>query len=132
MAWVTIPVLTALFTAGSFGIGYTLRGNDLVLNKIALVQVADGNAAVTSYMGLFSPRQQSYEVTVQGEGLLSPMINYYEANPWDSSGMPPSGGEMVFTQGTPSTVKGLTVNQWAMQSFMSEGTWSISAASLAT
>ncbi len=39
LAWITIPALTALFTAGSFGIGYTMRGNDLVLNKIALVQV---------------------------------------------------------------------------------------------
>jgi hypothetical protein len=124
LAWVSIPIMTALFTLGSFGIGYTLRGNDLVLNKIAIVQVnPSGNAAVTTYMGLFSPRQQSYEVAVEGEGLLSPMTNY-EFNPWDSRGMPAnSGGEMVFIQDSPSKVKGLTVNQWAMQSFMSEGIW---------
>ncbi len=87
LAWITIPALTALFTAGSFGIGYTMRGNDLVLNKIALVQVgSSGDASVTSYMGLFSPRQQNYEVKVSGEGLLSPMSGY-DGNPWGTGGL---------------------------------------------
>lgn len=124
LAWITIPVLTALFSAAAFGIGYGMRGNDLVLNKIGIVQVQPGGAAsLTTYMGLFSPRQQSYEVLVDGEGLVSPMSGY-EGNPW--GGMPggsTSGGQMVFTQGSPARVEGLTVNQWAMQSFMSEGLW---------
>ena len=121
-AWITIPVITALFTAGAFGIGYTLRGNDLILNKIAIVEAKpDGNAAVTSYMGLFSPRMQSYEVSVQGEGLISPMS--MDMGPWNATGTSGTGGEMIFVQGQPSVVKGLTVNQWAMQSFMSEGNW---------
>ncbi len=30
---------------------------------------------------------------------------------------------MVFVQGQPARLRGLTVNQWSMQSFMSEGTW---------
>lgn len=124
LAWITIPALTTIFTAGSFGIGYTMRGNDLILNKIALVQPGiSGDANVTSYMGLFSPRQQSYEVVVNDPGLISPMGGY-EANPWDSSNLNATGGEMEFIQGNPAIVKGLTVNQWSMQSFMSEGTWS--------
>ncbi len=123
LAWVTIPILTALFTAGTFGIGYSLRGNDLILNKIALVQTQpNGTASVTSYMGLFSPRMQSYEVAVQGEGLISPMSGV-DGSPWNSGPAPVSGGEMVFVQDQPAKVKGLSVNQWAMQSFMSEGTW---------
>lgn len=120
-AWITIPVITVLFAAAAFGIGYGLRGNDLILNKIALVEARSGSdAAVTSYMGLFSPRMQSYEVKVQGESLVSPMQGY-DPGPW--GGGAATGGEMVLVQGQPSTVKGLTVNQWAMQSFMSEGKW---------
>jgi hypothetical protein len=123
LAWVTIPALTALFTAGSFGIGYTLRGNDLILNKIALVQPgANGDANLTSYMGLFSPRQQGYEVSIKGETLLSPM-SANDPNAWAGNGLPATGGEMIFIQDQPARVRGLTVNQWAMQSFMSEGTW---------
>jgi len=122
LAWVTIPVITLLFAGASFGIGYAMRGNDLILNKIALVETKpDGDARVTSYMGLFSPRMQSYEVTIQGESLISPM-NGYDSNPWGATGAN-TGGQMVFVQGQPSRVQGLTVNQWAMQSFMSEGTW---------
>ncbi len=73
LAWVTIPVITAIFALGTFGIGYTMRGNDLVLNKIALVQVGtNGDAPITSYMGLFSPRQQAYEISVQWRGAAQP------------------------------------------------------------
>lgn len=123
LAWVTIPLITAIFALGTFGLGYTMRGNDLVLNKIALVQVgSNGDAPVTSYMGLFSPRQQAYEISVQGEGLLSPMTGY-EYDPWGTGGVNTTGGEMVFVQGQPARLRGLTVNQWSMQSFMSEGTW---------
>ncbi len=123
LAWVTMPAITAIFSVGTFGMGYAMRGNDLVLNKIALVQVgAEGDANVTSYMGLFSPRQQAYEITVEGESLLSPMTGY-DYDPWSSGSPNTSGGEMVFVQGQPARLRGLTVNQWAMQSFMSEGTW---------
>lgn len=123
-AWVTIPALTAIFTAGAFLIGYSLRGNDLIVNKIALVELGpDGNASVNSYMGLFSPQNTSYEINIDGEGLVSPMSGY-DNNVWNSAGgAPASGGQMTFIQGRPSTVKGLSVNQWAMQSFMSEGVW---------
>lgn len=123
LAWVTIPAVTAFFALGTFGLGYTMRGNDLILNKIALIQLdSSGNASVTSYMGLFSPRQQAYEITVLGDNLLSPMSGY-EYDPWGNTGANTSGGEMVFIQGQPSRLRGLTVNQWSMQSFMSESAW---------
>lgn len=37
-AWITIPLLTLIFSAGSFGIGYAMRGTDLILNHIAVVE----------------------------------------------------------------------------------------------
>jgi hypothetical protein len=120
-AWVTIPLITLAFSAGAFGLGYALRGTDLILNKIAVVDLRPGGAAdVTSYVGLFSPSQQSYEIQVLGEGLLSPLNPEY--NPWGPGGLG-AGGEMTFVQGDPSSVRGLTVNQWSMQTFMTEGSW---------
>jgi len=122
LAWVTIPAITLAFTAGAFWTGYVMRGTDLLMNKIAIVEVQPGGtAAVTSYMGLFSPRQQSYEILVEGGGLVSPMTGY-DGGGWGPGG-PSIGGEMVFTQGNPSTIRGLTVNQFSMQSFMAEETW---------
>jgi hypothetical protein len=120
-AWVTIPVLTIAFAAGAFGLAYAQRGTDLILNKIAVVQLQpDGTAMVNSYVGLFSPAQQSYQVEVAGGGLLSPLNQDY--NPWSPGGVNPTN-EMVFVQGDPALVRGLTVNQWSMQTFATEGQW---------
>ena len=124
-AWITIPAITILFTAGAFSIGYAMRGTDLVLNQIALVEAKPGGtASVSSFLGLFSPRQQSYEIKVLGEGLVSPM-NGYDTNSFGpgEGGITTGGGEMVFVQDQPSRIQGLTVNQFSMQSFMSEDTW---------
>jgi hypothetical protein len=122
-AWFSIPLITAVFSAGAFGMGYILHGTDLILNKIALIEPQpDGSAGVTSYLGLFSPGQQAYEVEIQGGGLLSPVAGTYD--PWSSampSGVPT--GEMTFVQGQPARVRGLSVSQWSMQSFMAEDTW---------
>ena len=120
-AWITIPVITAIFSGGAFGMGYIMRGTDLILNKIALIELGPGSSAkVTTYLGLFSPGQQAYEIQVKGGSLLSPIQAY--SDPWSSSGVS-VGGNMTFVQGEPGEVRGLTVNQWSMQSFMTEGTW---------
>jgi hypothetical protein len=120
-AWASVPLITLVFSAGAFGVGYTLRGTDLILNKIAVIELgADGAANVTSYLGLFSPARQSYEIEVRDGGLLSPLTPDY--NPWGPSSIG-TAGEIVFVQGEPSRVRGLAVNQWSMQTLLTEGTW---------
>jgi hypothetical protein len=117
-AWISIPLITLLFTGLSFGIGYAKRGTDIIINKIAIIHGStDSTAKVNAYVGLFSPANQEYEVEVAGENLLSPLYGYYD--PWSSS-MVSSGSNLTFVQSNPSLVKGLTVNQWSMQSFMTE------------
>ena len=121
-AWVTIPLITIVFSGGAFGLGYALRGTDLILNKIAVIELqSDGTAGVSTYLGLFSPARQSYEIEVKGGGLLSPLNPDY--NPWGPGGGVNAAGEMVFVQSNPGHVRGLVVNQWSMQTFMTEGVW---------
>jgi hypothetical protein len=120
-AWVTIPVITIVFSAGAFGLGYAMRGTDLIVNKVAIVAMQrDGASYANTYVGLFSPAQQSYEVEVDGDGLLSPLNP--EASPF-SSAAGSTGGGTVFVQGEPARVRGLTVNQWSMQTFVYEAPW---------
>lgn len=120
-AWVTIPALTLVFSLGTFGLGFALRGNDVILNKIALVNLQpDGSGQALTFFGLFSPAQRAYEVEVPGTRLLSGLQNYYD--PW--SGAPASGNELTFIQSEPAVVQGLAVNQWSMQAFQSESDWS--------
>lgn len=120
LAWITIPALTILFSAGTFAIGFALRGNDVILNKIAMIEVQpDGSGKAATFFGLFSPAQRAYEVQVPGSGLLSAINTYYD--PW--TGGPATSGEITFVQGDPALVQGLAVNQWSMQAFQSESTW---------
>jgi hypothetical protein len=122
LAWITIPVFTIAFSAGAFSLGYALRGTDLILNKVAVIELRpDGFGNVNSYLGLFSPARQSYEIEVSGGGLLSPLRPSYD--PWGGQGGPSAAAEAVFLQGDPGLVRGLTVNQWSMQAFMTEITW---------
>lgn len=116
-AWVTIPLLTIGFSAGALGIGYALRGSEIVLNKISIIQSMPGSpaAVVRSYIGLFSPSRQAYQIDVSGGALVSPLAAEYD--PWGGSNV---GGNMSVLQGEPSRVRGLSVNQWSMQTFMAE------------
>jgi hypothetical protein len=126
-AWLTIPTITLIFSAAAFGLGYLLHGTDVFINKIAVIHLDDsGKGQVTSFVGLFSPARDAYEIQVRGGGLISPLSPYYD--PWNSGrlGNPsnpqlPTGRLMTLEQGDPGYVRGLSVEQWSMQSFMDEG-----------
>ena len=117
--WITIPALTLVFTVLSFGIGYARRGSDLLVHKIAILHgYEDGSARVSSYIGVFSPASRRYDVEVLGETLPGPLPPPYD--PWDSRSIRSSS--LTFEQSSPAWVRGLGVEQWSMQGFMTEGT----------
>ncbi len=121
-AWFTIPLLTLIFSIGAFSLGYALHGSDLFVNKIALIEASPGAKSVSNYIGLFSPAMDSYEIEIPGDGLISPMSPYY--NPWDSFSSEPnttSLREVKMLQSDPGMIKGISIDQWSMQSFMIEG-----------
>lgn len=119
-AWLTIPALTVAFSGVAYGIGFQLRGSDIIVNQVSLIELSDSGrpADMRTYVGLFSPRRQSYNVAVGGEGLIRPLgEGYYD--PWQSN---IEVGSMRVVQGDPARVRGLTVNKWSMQSFVVEST----------
>jgi hypothetical protein len=121
-AWVTIPAMTLTFSVGAYGVGYGLRGGEVILNKLSVIEVMPGTkmAQVRTYAGLFSPTKRSYTLTADGDPLISPLNPGY--GPWDPSA---GGGNITVVQGRPTRVRDLTVNQWAMRTFMTETiTWS--------
>jgi hypothetical protein len=122
LAWITIPAITLIFSAASFGVGYALHGTDIFVNKIAIIQpLPSGQAKVDSFIGLFSPARRAYSVRLDGAGLVSPLNPYMDpwTNPETSGGSP--GRAVSLIQGDPDYVNGLSVDQWSMQSFLSEG-----------
>ncbi len=124
LAWISIPAITLLFSGLTIGFGVALHGTDIFVNKISFLQLgSSGNAKYSAFVGIFSPAQTSYQVELSEGGLVSPLTTYYE--PWMSSIDPgrlsAAGSALSMVQGDPAVVKGLSVDQWSMQSFMSEG-----------
>lgn len=75
-AWITMPILIALFAVGAYGFGSALRGSDIIVNEVAIVRGApdatEGSAQV--YFGIFSPTRGTYQVALPGGALLSAPI----------------------------------------------------------
>lgn len=122
LAWITIPLLTIAFTAGTFGLGYAMRGTDLILNHIAVIEPsADGISNVQNYVGLFSPGERSYTIDINSDSLVMPMPQ--RDRTFNDTGVSDVGGDMTIVSGQPSQIRDFTVNQWAMQSFQTEERW---------
>lgn len=72
-AWVTIPALVAVFAVGSYGLGATLKGSDVIVNEISVVRAAQGTGRGIGqiYVGIYSPSRRTFDVRVPGDALLS-------------------------------------------------------------
>lgn len=117
LGWVTVPLITIFFSIGVYGVGYYLRGSDVVLNQITLVQAIpeSNHAYLRSMVGLFSPSSQSYDLSTSEETLLSPLKQSFEFS--DNSA---SNYDATFIQGTPAMAKEIAVTQWSMKSLLAE------------
>lgn len=128
-AWLSIPALTVAFAGVSFGIGYGLRGSEVILNQISIVQKTglESPAQIRSYVGVFSPSRRAYTLKVSGGALVSPLSSEPER-----FGGPFEPTHMSIVEGDPTVVRDLAINQWAMQGFQIErtarpGEWEITA-----
>ncbi|HYI21095.1 MAG TPA: hypothetical protein VEX62_00535 [Candidatus Limnocylindrales bacterium] len=72
-AWVTIPALVAVFALGSYGLGATLKGSDVIVNEIAVVRAAQGTGRGIGqvYVGIYSPSRRTFDVRIPGGALIS-------------------------------------------------------------
>jgi hypothetical protein len=72
-AWVTIPALVVVFAVGSYGLGATLKGSDVIVNQITVVRAAQGTGRGIgqAYIGIYSPSRRTFDVRIPGGALLS-------------------------------------------------------------
>jgi hypothetical protein len=113
LAWVTMPILVIGFSAAAFGYGSLLRGTDVVINEISIVQGATGatEASAEVYFGIFSPTRTTYQVELAQGALLAAPIN---GNPFGTT-----SGTLDILQGTgpeqPSAVRDLSVGTGSLR-----------------
>jgi hypothetical protein len=113
-AWVTMPLLIAVFAAGAYGFGAVLRGLDVIVNEVAIVRGApnatEGTAQV--YLGVFSPSRGTYQLEVPGGALLSSTLTGEFAGG--------AGGALDILQGDPARIRDLVVGFGSLRTLRAE------------
>jgi hypothetical protein len=74
-AWASIPLLILVFSVLSYVLGFNLRGNEVTLNRLAVVQSWHdvASARVDELVGLLSPRRSVYSLTAGEDAILRPI-----------------------------------------------------------
>jgi hypothetical protein len=114
-AWVTMPVLIAIFAVGAYGFGAALRGLDVIVNEVAIVRGApdavEGSAQV--YLGVFSPSRGTYQLEVPGGALLSSTLSGEFIGSGDNQALD-------VLQGDPSRIRNLVVGFGSLRTVRAE------------
>lgn len=64
--WITIPLVVLIFTGIAWTVGFNLRGSEIIVSRSSVVQswVTTDQAKVEQFVGVLSPRRETYSVTV--------------------------------------------------------------------
>ena len=129
MLWLTIPIISVLFSGGAYLLARQIKGSDIVLNVVTIARYA-GEAAgihattIDGAVGIFSPGRTTYDVRIaSGLGItaLDPTMRI-------SGGPPPA--LTVLSDGASSLVQHITVQKWSLQAFAVHGNATSAASSL--
>ncbi len=64
--WATFPAIVVLFAVGAYVAAYCLKGDRLRIRQVDLIDVdTDGSQRGTTWLGLFSPRMETFELAVR-------------------------------------------------------------------
>lgn len=117
LGWVILPAITVVFALAAYGVGYALRGGDVLVNQISVVEPLVGDEArVQSFIGIFSPNTRQYALRLEGQPLSRPIGLF---GPWGGPGGPVEDG--IFSQGN-GRISNLSVGQWSMRGLVAEST----------
>ena len=77
-AWLSVPLIVAVFAGGLYLAGFGFRGSQSELNQISVVQAAEGHnlSAATSFIGVFSPRRTTYTLTLPPAALVHDLTGW--------------------------------------------------------
>ena len=72
LAWVTVPLIAVLASAGAFGTGVLTKGRSTQTNQVSVIHLQPGwgRAYQESYTGILTPTRGDYQVRLAGAPLL--------------------------------------------------------------
>lgn len=113
LAWITIPVLVLLFSGLAYVTGFSLRGNEVIVNQASVVYGnLDGpQARASTLMGIFSPRRASYDVQLPGDALVRPFSR-------DFGDMAGGGNEAAISRGADVVLQDVRVDVSGVETYV--------------
>ncbi|WP_028458537.1 hypothetical protein [Chloroflexus sp. Y-396-1] len=80
-AWISTPLLIVTFLGGTFAMGYLLRGSQVQMVQLSIIQTANGNtsALTTTLVGVFAPQRRSYTFTFAESAFVSAARRFDES-----------------------------------------------------
>ncbi len=74
-AWITIPILIVIFSGLAWSVGFELRGNDVTLSRLSVVQTWPDSeeAQLDQLIGLLAPRRGDYNLGMEDDRMLRPI-----------------------------------------------------------
>lgn len=72
LAWITVPLIAIVASAGAFGAGLFSKGHSVQTNQVSIIHLEPGwdRAYQESYTGILTPTRGDYQVHVAGARLL--------------------------------------------------------------
>lgn len=118
-AWVTIPLLIAIFAGLSWTVGFNLRGNDVIISRLHVVESWPNveTARVRELLGVLSPRRQTYALSVDDDRFLR--VVTVNADNLLAQSITQSTAEVV--QGTTFSAEDFSVDGGIFANFLAEG-----------
>lgn len=95
-AWLTIPVFILIFTILAWNVGFNLRGSELILSRLYVVQSFDDTEAAyqEELVGVLSPRRDTYTVAAPDPAFMQ-VLPGLEADSFFSANISRSTTEVV-------------------------------------
>ncbi len=120
LAWITIPALIIVYSVVAYLTGFSLRGTQATINRMALVQVWPGSdrAQVDGVIGVLAPRRAIYNLTVQDGMTLKAM----ESDPYSGSGPGSTSSGYTIQQDANFKAQNFPVDAGLTAAFVTSGT----------
>ena len=117
LAWVTIPTIALVASAGAYGTSVITKGRAVLANEVSVVHVQPGaaRAYLEEYTGIVAPTRGDYQVAVGERRSMIAPIYYYSGNIGD----PSLGAMRVNTVNSDIILPGMTA--FTLRGFAREG-----------
>lgn len=114
-AWLTTPAIVLVFTVGAYVIGHTMKGSDLRLREVTMIEATSGSrcAASVTNASLFSPARRSYDLQAYDQFALAQVL------PMSDSDRVPDG--FVDEASDRCSVEDVDMAMWSSKTFEASG-----------